>query len=85
MSPLDVAGHEKTIVSGGATLRYRGGRLHCADGPAIIYSNGAVEYWFDGERHRDPAEGPAVIHPDGTEYYFVHGRMVSRPVGPRQT
>ncbi len=29
------------------------GIRHCIDGPAVIYSNGDSEWWFEGKRHRE--------------------------------
>ena len=40
--------------------------------PAIIYSNGDVEYWYNGLRHR--IDGPAVII-GNKQYWFYYGNF----------
>ena len=42
---------------------FNNGRLHRADGPAVIYGNGEEEYWINGVPHRDggPAQYGATI------------------------
>jgi hypothetical protein len=48
------------------------GILHNYHGPAIIYSNGDVEYWVRGKRHR--INGPAVII-GKKQYFFEFGEF----------
>lgn len=45
---------------------------HREDGPAVIYSNGLVEYWQNGELHRE--DGPALSDHFGYEEYRVRGK-----------
>lgn len=35
------------------------GRLHCVDGPAVLWKDGSQSWWFHGKLHR--LDGPAVI------------------------
>jgi hypothetical protein len=46
-------------------------RLHCDDGPAIIWNKGIEEWYLDGLRHRE--DGPAVKAPDGYEEWWING------------
>ena len=48
-------------------------QLHRHNGPAGEYSNGALEYWICGERHR--TDGPAVIYGD-KQYFFERGEFI---------
>lgn len=36
------------------------GVLHRVDGPAIEWNNGAIEWWLNGNRHRE--DGPALVY-----------------------
>ena len=49
------------------------GKLHNAEGPAVITSDGTEEWWFENNLHR--LSGPAVIYPDGSVEYWVNGVM----------
>ncbi|RTK95497.1 MAG: hypothetical protein EKK64_06660 [Neisseriaceae bacterium] len=51
------------------------GFLHRHIEPAIIYSNGDVEYWVNGERHRE--NGPAVIY-GNKQYFFEYGNFIKK-------
>lgn len=47
-------------------------QLHSFDDePAIRYPDGQMEWFHEGNRHRD--NGPAVITARGYEYFFKHG------------
>jgi len=46
---------------------YRKGKPHRMKGPAIIYGNGATEYFQFGKRHR--VDGPALQWTDHKEYW----------------
>jgi len=53
---------------------YTGDRIDRADGPAVIYKNGRVEYWRRGLRHR-AGDKPAVIDPVlQIQEYWVEGK-----------
>jgi hypothetical protein len=45
------------------------------DLPAIIWADGAQEWYVNGRRHRDNGL-PAFIDPDGTQYWYVNGKFV---------
>lgn len=55
------------------------GQLHCADGPALIRSNGELQWYFGGLLHR--SDGPAIERPDGSKDWFLHGQL-HRADGP---
>jgi len=48
------------------------GELHRDNGPAIILSDGSVEYYQNGKCHRE--DGPAIIDANGTRCYYQNGR-----------
>lgn len=48
-----------SIENGNRVWRNEDGNFHREDGPAIEYSSGDKEWWFDGKRHR--TDGPAVV------------------------
>lgn len=57
---------------------YLNGKLHRADGPAII--SGRCRYWyFNGLYHR--VDGPAVEYPNGSKYWWFNGEQ-HREDGP---
>jgi len=47
------------------------GELHRVEGPAILYFNGAKEWWVDGKKHR--IDGPAVERPNGYKEWWLNG------------
>ena len=47
------------------------GKLHNAEGPAVLTTDGTEEWWLEGKLHR--LSGPAVIYPDGSVEYWIHG------------
>ena len=53
-------------VRSGETKRLtnKGGRLHCEDGPAVVFKDNGYEWWKDGRLHRDDDQ-PAVSFQDG--------------------
>jgi len=38
------------ITAAGSEFWYKFGKKHREDGPAVIYTNDATEYWIDGEK-----------------------------------
>lgn len=62
-----------TLADGTKEWRNTDGQLHRVDGPAIIRSNGTLEYYLNDEHHR--IGGPAIIRQDGTEQYYLHGQL----------
>lgn len=50
--------------------------LHREDGPAQIYPYQQMEWWFNGELHRDVNEGPAIVFPNGRGDYWIQGRRL---------
>lgn len=51
--------------------RNREGKLHCEDGPAVIFPNGTLHWCIDGEFHRE--DGPAVIDTASGIFWYWHG------------
>lgn len=47
------------------------GQLHNPDGPAVVKSDGARQWYKAGMQHR--SDGPAVIKPNGELRYFYLG------------
>ena len=64
------------------TTRARGledAKLHRLDGPAVEWSDGGEEWYFEGNRHR--VDGPAVEWADGTKAWWLNGNR-HREDGP---
>lgn len=59
------------------------GDYHRNDGPAIIHTDGKVEYYYHGKLHRENNE-PAVIFPNGSNIYYSWG-IKTRWNGPAET
>jgi hypothetical protein len=55
------------------------GQLHRLDGPAIEWSNGTKEWWFDDQLHQ--TDGPAVEWANGYKAWFVNDQL-HRTDGP---
>ena len=56
------------------------GELHCTDGPAVIYTNGDEEWYYDGKLHREDPDLPAVRRKTYVAWYW-HGQR-HRSGGP---
>lgn len=56
------------------TVRYYDseGKLHRANGPAVVYATGARAWYRHGYRHRE--DGPVVVHADGSTPWWVNGK-----------
>lgn len=62
-------------------IRYRyytvytlyGQRHNIGDLPAAIYDNGRIEWWKNGQLHRD--SGPAVVKDAGSQFWYRHGKL----------
>jgi hypothetical protein len=70
----ELVGIQKTS---GHTEWYKEGKLHCEDGPAMIYPSGHQEWYREGKLHREA--GPAVIRTSGSEDWYVDGKEVEPP------
>ncbi len=44
-------------------------KLHCDDGPAVIYPSGTVIYYKHGNLHRE--DGPAIMFSHGGVHYYL--------------
>jgi hypothetical protein len=55
--------------------------LHREDGPAAIFFDGSVEWYYNGKHHRE--DGPAVQGADGTQEWWLYGKE-HRSDGPAQ-
>jgi hypothetical protein len=49
------------------------GRLHRADGPAVIYDNEGGTWYWHGQLHR--VDGPAVAYDDDNQQWWLHGQL----------
>jgi hypothetical protein len=58
------------------TAWYKGMKFHREDGPAIEYTNGNKEWFFNGLRHRE--DGPAVERTDGVKYWWLYGESLTK-------
>jgi hypothetical protein len=58
----------------GATIYYKKGThiIHRENGPAIIYSNGDIEWHMNGEKHRE--DGPAMEWKNGLKEWYIKGK-----------
>jgi len=50
-------------------------KLHRNYGPAVIYNNGSVEYWRQGQLHN--ISGPAIETSRGKKVYYLYGRRLT--------
>ena len=48
------------------------GHLHRTDGPAAIYPDGTIEYWYRGQLHNP--HGPAITTPHNGKIWFQNDR-----------
>ncbi len=49
------------------------------DLPAIVYDNGSLKWYWNGDLHRPKGpkgegDNPSVAHPDGTNHWFKNGK-----------
>lgn len=49
------------------------GELHREDGPAVLDTIGAEEWYLNGKRHRE--DGPAYLHPGVSEEWYLNGQL----------
>lgn len=55
-------------------VKFENGRIHCTDGPAVVFSNGSYQYWHRGNLHR--TDGPALFNADTPGYgWYLHGKI----------
>lgn len=47
------------------------GNKHRVDGPAVIYTNGTKEWYFNNKLHR--TDGPAMMLYNGSKFWFLNG------------
>lgn len=73
---------EPDVDLSGNKFWWQHGKLHCNDGPAIIWADGGEEWWQNGQLHR--VDGPASVYADGREYWFQNG-LLHRVDGPAVT
>jgi hypothetical protein len=53
------------------------------DGPAIEWTNGAREWWLNGQRHRE--DGPAIESADAGRLWYLNGQYLSEEEHAKQT
>jgi hypothetical protein len=65
------------------TITFKSGNiLHCEDGPAVVWSDGSVEYFVNGFLHNE--NGPAIIHYYNSfvrKFWYING-VKHREDGP---
>lgn len=68
----------RKLVNANGTICYfnKDDRLHRIHGPAIICTNGSVEWWVEGNLHR--INEPAVIWPSGYKEWWEYGKRLKR-------
>jgi hypothetical protein len=64
---------KNTLENGTVKYLNKDGLLHKEDGPAIIWNDGSVEWFFDGRRHRE--DGPALILNNKSEFWYNRDRL----------
>ncbi len=87
IDPLNNVQRPTVIYSNGSVDYHWHNKLHRLDGPAIIKINRVVEYYQNGERHRDlinSVQQPTVIYSDGDLEYHWHNDL-HRLDGPAVT
>lgn len=53
-------------------MEYRlNGKLHNAEGPAVINPDGSFEHWINGKRHN--LKKPSYFHPEKKDAWFLNG------------
>ncbi|MYM40148.1 hypothetical protein [Duganella qianjiadongensis] len=67
------------VSESGDLFIVRNEKLHCEDGPAIIWSDGSYEWYLNGLKHR--TDGPAVERSDGTKFWYLNNKL-HREDGP---
>ena len=63
----------------GTKRRFLDGKLHCADGPAVEYTDGTKVWCLHGKLHR--TDGPAIEYTDGIKKWYRDGEL-HRANGP---
>jgi len=59
------------------TVIYRNadGRLHNANGPAMVYPNGDKSYYINGQLQNP--DGPAMVWADGDKAYWINDEYLT--------
>ena len=70
----------KFTTPDGMVRHYRGTYFHCEYEPALQWSDGKREWFFNGFRHRK--DGPAVEWPNGSKEWYNHIGQLRREDGP---
>lgn len=58
---------------------FENGLIHNEKGPAVIDSNGTVEWWINDKRHK--INGPAIEYVNGSKLWYFEGKL-HREDGP---
>ena len=53
-------------------------KLHREDGPAVEWSDGSKEWWFNGKLHRE--DGPAIEDNNGNKTWYLKYFIANFPV-----
>ena len=79
---MEVPDYEYIVDQFGNRFWKLDGEYHREDGPAVIWGDGRVEYYWRGKLHRE--DGPAVIKPNDYEEWWFRDRR-HRIEGPAVT
>jgi hypothetical protein len=59
--------------------KFKNGKFHCENGPAVEWIDGSKEWWINDKLHR--VDGPAVERADGSKYWWINDEL-HREDGP---
>lgn len=72
-------GSEYTVTSRTTVDLDSLGVIHCPGGlPAVMMSDGTLEFWVHGDLHRE--DGPAIDCPDRGQSWYWHGIEITEEV-----
>jgi hypothetical protein len=72
LSRWDKSSRHETIIEGTKITRKVNGKIHCANGPAILF-RGSKAWYVNGRCHR--VDGPAIDWLNGTKQWWVDGKL----------
>lgn len=73
---LDTSLDGLKVDSDGTKRFYRFGKLNDpSGGAAVIYPDGSLEHWVNGQRHAE--DEPAIKQVDGDEWWYLNNKLHS--------
>ena len=73
------SGRSISACADGTVERRQHNKLHCDDGPALVWPNGRKDWYHRGLHHR--VGGPAIIYANGGMLWYQNGKL-HRDDGP---